>query len=82
MSVLNIAALTLSLVSVVIGSGLRTAPYYMPLDNNGEAIDIAAVMKETGVKQFILAFALATNDGKCIPTWDGNPKQKVIKNNK
>lgn len=47
----------------------------MPLDNNPQQID--EIVSQSGIKQFILAFVLATAQGECIPTWDGNKAQPV-----
>ncbi|CAG2177681.1 unnamed protein product [Oppiella nova] len=77
MLALRIAACVLSVISAVNCGGLRAAPYYMPLDNNGQDFDFSQIIKQTGVKQFILAFPLATDDGKCIPTWDGKANLKI-----
>lgn len=77
MSRLAIISIVLAVVSVGKCANLRAAPYYMPLDNNGQGIDIAQVIQTTGVKEFILAFALAPNGGGCVPVWDGNENQRV-----
>ncbi|CAG2110296.1 unnamed protein product, partial [Medioppia subpectinata] len=77
MFALKVALVVVSMISVAIGAGIRAAPYYMPLDNNGQDFDMAKVIEASGVKQFILAFALASDDGQCIPTWDGKINQKI-----
>lgn len=77
MSRLAIISIVLAVVSVGKCANLRAAPYYMPLDNNGQGIDIAQVIQTTGVKEFILAFALAPNGGGCVPVWDGNENQRI-----
>lgn len=60
---------------VAAASQIRAAPYYMPLDNDPQKID--DIVRNSGIKQFILAFVLATTEGECIPTWDGNKAQPV-----
>lgn len=66
---------TMLAAAVAAESQIRAAPYYMPLDNDPQKID--DIVRNSGIKQFILAFVLATNQGECIPTWDGNKATPV-----
>ncbi|MFR9727945.1 chitinase [Saccharopolyspora sp. MS10] len=54
---------------------LRSAPYYMPLDNDPQ--DIAEAIEASGQKDFVFAFVLAPAEGDCTPTWDGKADQEV-----
>ncbi|GAB2647290.1 chitinase [Saccharopolyspora gloriosae] len=54
---------------------LRSAPYYMPLDNAPQ--DITEAIEASGQKDYIFAFVLAPDAGSCTPTWDGKPGQEV-----
>ena len=56
-------------------SHIRAAPYFMPFENDPQPID--EILRESGLKHFILAFVLATNQGECRPVWDGNILQDV-----
>lgn len=77
------STLTFSLLAIVLclairtsqGSPIKAAPYYMPFENDPQDID--DIVSNSGIRHFIFAFALATNDGDCVPTWDGNKNRPV-----
>lgn len=52
---------------------LSNAPYFMPLDEDAQ--DIGEFVRESSLKQVILAFVVST--GQCLPAWYGNPKWPV-----
>ena len=66
--------------SGVLGSAIKAAPYFMPLDNEPQSID--DIVAHSGIRDFIFAFALATDQGECLPTWDGKKNQTVASDTK
>ena len=64
----------------VSSSAIKAAPYFMPLDNDPQNID--DIVANSGIRHFIFAFALATDQGECLPAWDGHKNQSVISDTK